>query len=349
MNLLLSMGDFGHDRGVLVVVDLAAGRAEVVLDYRPPPHLRVTGKGFAGASWVGEPGNSELLVCGFAAVYRVDPTAWQVRGILHQPCMNDLHHVTVTDQRIHVANTGLDAIDVFELDGQFVGSHACAPAWLARHRQDGEHVAREDWARLLRPGWSGHPLVWRARELTGSYYRQRADSDRPFHQRVVRDFIHPNHLLAVGDRLLCTRLADRSVVDMRTFRRVVGDTPGHPHDGVLHAGWLFLTCVNGWIVGYESGPGEPWRETCRIDVFAASGRHGWCRGLLVDDQHFAVGLTAIVGPARYPWNERVPTVRASDTETALLLLDRKSGRLRQHVALAGVSPQGKLYSILPMP
>ena len=89
---------------------------------------------FLGLAWLGAPGKSDLVACAHAGLCRIDPTTWTVNGVLHQPCMNDLHHVAVHDGRLLVVNTGLDRIDVFETSGQFMGGWDLSPAWIAAQR-----------------------------------------------------------------------------------------------------------------------------------------------------------------------------------------------------------------------
>lgn len=352
MRFLVSMGYFdGHD-GALVIADMRAERADVVLRYTPPPHLRVPGKGFTGASWAGPSGDSPLLVCGFSAVYRVDPQRWQVTGILHQPCMNDLHHASQHDGRLYLANTGMDAVDVFTEGGQFLGSHACQPAWLSAQRQAGRTPARADWGGLLAPGWSGARMTLRPEVPRGDYYGRSSaglPGERPFHQRSVRDFVHPNHIIVSGERLLCTRLADRSVVDMRRFEPVIRELPGHPHDGVVHGEHFWLTTVNGLVLAHrmESSAGL-WPEIARHDVFARTGRSGWCRGLAVTGEHLLVGLTGIRDQTRFSWNDRHPDLTSEHTESSLLCIERGGGSLVARVDLADGRPS-KIYSVLELP
>jgi hypothetical protein len=357
MNVLVTAGSFESDECALIAADLTREHAELVLRYRPPPHLRVAGKGWTGGDWLPGPahgagGARELLVCGFAAVYRIDARAWRITGILHQPCMNDLHHVTATSDRIYVANTGMDAVDVFDHAGSFLGSHACQPAWLAAHRWAGSTPARNAWAHLLAGDWSGALRRFQPEAPRGGYYDQRSAAAHPFHQRVVRDFVHPNHIRVIGDRILCTRLADRSVMDMRRFEPVLrDDTPGHPHDGVAQGGRFWLTCVNGLVVGYDM-TASPWIEAERIDVFARSERAGWCRGLCVTPEHVIIGLTRLHGTSRYPWNDRHPELSSADTESAIVCVSRSDGRVIARVPLEGVDgwhANTKIYSILELP
>jgi hypothetical protein len=346
MNVLVSGGYFdASGEGVLWSIDLTAGRAEVVLRHRPEARLHVPGKGFAGAAWSGVPGSSDLLVCGFNALYRVSVASWRVDGVLHQPCMNDLHHVAVVDDLVHVVNTGLDSVDVFRRDGSFVGAFGAGPAWLQAARLAGVCPSPADWDDLLRTGWRAASAEVAAKDSPpgGSYYGARSRLERSFHQRVVRDYLHPNHVAGFDRRLLCTRLADSRVVDLRTFETVIEDLPGPPHDGLFADGRLWLTCVGGQVVEFEPSAELPWRQASCRDVVAATGRSGWCRGLHVTADLLVVGLTEIREPSCYRWRD----LPLAGTETSILALDRATGRLLQRVDLTDRARHSKIYSVLP--
>ncbi|GMV43173.1 MAG: hypothetical protein AMXMBFR64_48890 [Myxococcales bacterium] len=345
MNVIVSGGTFDDSGdGILWHVDLERGSAETVLLHRPPPGLSVKGKGFTGASWLGPPGQSELLVCGFNAVYRVSASRWEVTGLLHQPCMNDLHHVAVIQGKVYVVNTGLDSVDVFDVAGRFVGSHCTGPAWLQARRLSGVSPSRSDWQGLLDPGWDLRSFEAADSPPRGAYYETRSSVEQPFHQRVVRDYVHPNHIAEVGNRLLCTRLADSRVVDLRTLETVIDDFPGHPHDGVVMGGQVWLTCVGGYVVSFEPSDPPPWPPVHVLDIVATTGRSGWCRGLLVRDDVLVVGLTEIRQASAYFWRD----APFAGTETSVLVIDKSTGRLLQRVDLTDRKRHSKIYSVLPL-
>jgi hypothetical protein len=328
--------DPGGD-GVVWMVDFATERAEVLLRWTPPAHLRVPTKGFAGGSL--GPGGL-LYVAAHAAVVRVDPARAEVTGVLHQPCMNDLHHVAVVQDLLYVSNTGLSAVDVLGLDGRFFGSHALLPAWANARRLHGEDFPAE--RPPVRPGWSGAaPEPWTSQRPDDGYHSiDRASA--PFHRLKVPDHLHVNHVAQVGGRLIATCFADGALRDLHRFD-VVARLPGHfLHDGVVRGGSLWLTSIDGGLIELDA---LTLRERSRIDAFA-TGRCGWCRGLAVTDDHLAVGLTE-VRRARLPphrWADRDPEA----SETSVLLLDRRDGRMLSRVDLTDPARHSKLYSIIPV-
>lgn len=338
MKALVTGGYFdeGGD-GVVWLVDLERERAEVLLRWPPPEHLHVPTKGFAGGSLGGD---GLLYVAAHAAVVRIDPGRAAVTGVLHQPCMNDLHHVAAVVDRLYVANTGLGAVDVLGLDGRFLGSHALLPAWANARRISGDDLSAD--APPVPPGWSGLPPgPWPEVHPDDGYHA----SDRrsaPFHRLKVPDHLHVNHVARLGDRLITTCFADGALRDLRGFD-VVAQLDGHfLHDGVAHGDGFWLTAIDGSVIELDA---STLRERRRIDTFA-TGHHGWCRGLAVTEDHLAVGLTEVRRHRlpRHRWADRDP----EGSETSVLLLDREDGRLLARVDLTDEVRHAKLYSVLPM-
>lgn len=337
MKALVTGGYFdqGGD-GVVWLVDLATERAEVLLRWTPPAHLHVPTKGFAGGT-LGADGL--LYVAAHAAVVRIDPLRAEVTGVLHQPCMNDLHHVAAFDDRLHVSNTGLSAVDVLDLDGRFLGSHALLPAWANARRIQGDDFPAE--APPVRPGWSGEPpAAWsEPREDDGYHTTDRRSG--PFHRLKVPDHLHVNHVAQVRGRLLATCFAEGALRELRGFT-VAARLDGHfLHDGIVHDDAFWLTAIDGSVIELDA---STLRQRRRIDAFA-TGHHGWCRGLAVTDDHLAVGLTEVRQQRlpRHRWADRDP----EGSETSVLLLDRHDGRLLSRVDLTDEPRHAKLYSVLP--
>lgn len=342
MRVLATLGYFdASGEGVLMEVDLARETARSVARGMPPEPLRVPGKGWTGMAWTGTVGQADLVVCGFNALYRLAPPDFRLTGVLHQPCMNDLHHVACDGERLLVANTGLDSVEVYSLGGAYLGGYRTQPDWLAATRLGGHTPARADWGALLAPGWSGTTPDPRFETPSGAYYTEPAGT-APFHRRVVRDFVHPNHVAVVGSQVLVTRLQDRAVVDVAALCPVVTDTPGHPHDGELDGDVFWITCVDGLIVGYAVEGGRvTGREVRRLDVAALTGRRGWCRGLRATPEYLVVGLTELRHPPRYEWRGGA----LAGTETAVLCLDKRSGRLVARVDLGDRVRHSKLFDL----
>lgn len=325
--------DDGGD-GVLWLVDFVTGRADVVLRWSPPDHLLVPAKGFAGGCLADD---GTLYVAAHAAVIRIDTVRAAVTGVLHQLCMNDLHHVATRGGHLYVSNTGLAAVDVFSLDGVFCGSHALLPAWANARRIGGLDLPHDDTS--LRPGWVGLPPgPWAHTPHDDGYYALNRRS-APFHRLKVPDHLHVNHVSFAGGRALVTCFADGTLRDLATFEVAARLGSAFIHDGVCHAGGLWLTAIDGSVIELDE---TTLSERRRLSAFDA-GHYGWCRGLAVADDYLLVGLTEVRRGRlpRHRWADREPV----GSETSVLLLDR-DGRLVERVGLTDPSRHSKLYSVL---
>jgi hypothetical protein len=331
--------------GRIAAVDLARESAEIVLEWVPPPSLRTSGKGFLGLAWLGAPGQSDLLTCAHAGLCRIDPTSSTVKGVLHQPCMNDLHHVAVHEGRLFVTNTGVDRIDVLDLSGQFIGGWDMSPAWITAQRLNGLNPSRASWASALRRGWAlascsieDEPFPANLVELSSPAL--------PFPIRKTRHFVHPNHITMLAGRPLVTRFIDRSIQDLADWSFPVLETPGHPHDGEVHDGCFWITCTAGLIVAYEIENGRlTSREAERIDIPERIGRRGWCRGLIIKDDLIVVSLTTMQYMPPFGW----PYPDFNDTETSILAIDRRTLKLAARVDLQGIGQLPKLFGLIEWP
>jgi hypothetical protein len=252
--------------------------------------------------------------------------------------MNDLHHVAALDDRLYVSNTGLGAVDVFGLDGWFIGSHALLPAWVNARRMAGGDPPDGDFP--VSPGWVGTPPTpWpNARADDGYHSPDRGAA--PFHQLKVPDHLHVNHVARAGGRLLATCFADGTLRDLRTFA-VAARLPGcFLHDGVAHGDALWLSAIDGTLLELDA---TTLLERRRISTFE-TGHCGWCRGLAVTPDHLLVGLTQVRSGRlpRHRWADRRPDA----SETSVLLLDRQNARLVARVDLTDDERHAKLYSVL---
>lgn len=316
---LAALGAFdGAGDGWIVELDAERGTIDEVAHISPPAGLAVPGKGLTGLAWLPD---GRLAVSAAAGVFLLH--GGRVQQTWAMPSFNDLHGLAHYRDRVYLVNTGLDAIDVVDLDGRFQGQFGFDPLWLTAQRQAGRFPDRAEWARLLDTRWSGRGSRFEPRTLDGGYY----GSDGPWPTRKVPDRVHPNAVTRVDGGLWVTSLALCAVVDVMDWRLVARfDAP--PHDGQATEDALWATRIDGVVEARHLA--EPEQVIRRLDVSALSGVHGWCRGLHLDARCIWVGFTAIRRRPRYPW-DRAPY---SSTRTAVVCLDRASGEVRRVFELA---------------
>jgi hypothetical protein len=340
VKLLVTGGYFdeGAD-GVIHHVELDSGRVETWARWQPPAELAVPTKGFAGA----RRDATRLWVAAHAAVVRFDLATARVDGVLHQPDFNDLHDVALDDGDLLIANTGSDAVERVSRAGVFIGRHSWLPAWAQARRMQGQ--ISDDLERACEVGWTGAAPTWVPGEGHAGYHSHASERARaPYHRTKVVDRVHPNHLVRVEGEWLATCLYDgsvRALADSRSRLRV----PGHPHDGIVEDGQLWLTTIDGgiWRAPLPLASNEPQRVA---EVFAP-GRVGWCRGLLLTPELIVVGLTEVR-------RERLPRHRWADADpresvTGLVVLERRGYAQVGFVDLTDRGRHHKIYSILEAP
>jgi hypothetical protein len=138
-------------------------------------------------------------------------------------------------------------------------------------------------------------------------------------------------------RLVATLLARRELRCMYSHR-VLARLEAPPHDGVRVGDDLWLTTVDGRV--WRVAPGG---EASLIVDTSITGRLGWCRGLAVRGDTIAVGLTAIRSQPQYAWRSDP----YDGTETAVLWLERATGRLRSQVRYEEPDRHAKVFALLP--
>lgn len=371
MKVIVSLGYFDDSgEGRLLAVDLANGHQEVLLSYVPPQPLRVPTRGFTGACFSDDA--AFIYAAGHAAVFRISTSSWTVDGTLHMPSFNDVHHVATRRDRIYVANTGSDAVDVFLRDGRFVGSYMLTPPWVLASKMQGLapsaalDVHHAGWALEQNAGvqWSDSAQVaGRIADDDGYHTVQAQRGTTPYWQSKLPDRLHPNHICLLPSQTLVTCLYDGSVRDLGTLQVVYARPGSYPHDGIVADGWFYFTTIDGtlWALplvdgalpqpllqGGNNASTLPLLTRC-WDVAEHTGKYGWCRGLLIESG--SAGVTAVVGftevrqdrMPRHRWCARQP----QGSRTGLVWLDLTSGRQLGWVDLTDGERHSKLYSVLP--
>ena len=117
---------------------------------------------------------------------------------------------------------------------------------------------------------------------------------RTLHHRALKPHrAHPNHVVAVGPRLVVTRLTTADLVDLHDPAFRIPIPEGAPHDGRLRDGLLWVTTVNGHVIGVDPDTGA---RAWHVDLAAAdpgAGLAGWCRGIAVGAERIWVGVSQL--------------------------------------------------------
>ncbi len=213
---------------------------------------------------------------------------------LSHPWFNDVHHVLPTATgTLLVASSGIEAALEFDLEGELVRQYPV----------DDERQGFWDDDRDLRFGVNLKPHT-----------------------------IHPNHLFLVGDEPWATRFELRDAVSLTDTSRRIAIDRQRVHDGHVHDGHAWFTTVDGAVVVGDPETGAI-VDTYDLNEDRQNVIPGWCRGLLIGDDHFWVGFSRIrqtAVRARLGW---IRTGLSTSLPTRIERYDRKTRRMEACIDL----------------
>ena len=312
-----------HRYETALVVRVADGRAERVLEYRSPREHSPDenpSHTFKAATFQGDTAylctQTEVLLCDFPS--------FRVRRVISHPFFNDLHHVLpAPDGTLYVAVTGLDAVAHLSPEGELLALVGT--------------LGQDPWERF-------------SRDVD---YRK-VPTTKPHRS-------HPNHLFFLGGRVWVTRFEQRDAIPLPLPADRCEDEPfslgslgreAGIHDGHVAGDRLCFTRVDGRVVRFRLGDRRGRRCEC-VDLHALTradgGPIGWCRGLLPLGDQAWVGFSRI----RYTTLRRnLSWLRHGfrsgayhgQPPTRIALYDLERRRLLEEVDLEGVG-MGAVFSL----
>lgn len=245
---------YSYQKGLILQVDSENNTVQTLLEYVSPPDACAAGDPILFKS--GTRAGNRLYLCTQTELLIYELPTFTRVGYVSLPRFNDVHHVNPTPRgTLLVANSGLETILEVTLDGVVVNE------W---------NVLGEDtWARF-----SPH-----------------LDYRHGINTKPHRS--HPNYVFQVGDEVWATRFHQHDALCVTDPTRRIAIADERVHDGVVHAGRVYFTTVNGRIV--VANP-----RTLRVeDMIDLTTMHpadtllGWCRSLLFEERRVWVGFSRI--------------------------------------------------------
>jgi hypothetical protein len=264
-----------HRFKTALVLRVEDGRVERVLEYRSP----------AGNCPDLRPSHTfkaatltadTAFLCTQTEVLICDFPSFAIRKVISLPCFNDLHHVTpAPDGTLYLAVTGLDAVAQLSPEGELL-------------RLVGV-LGQDPWERFSR------------------------DVDYRKLPTTKPHFSHPNYVFFLDGRPWVTRFQQRDAVPLDGGAKPLSIRIEGVHDGHLLKDHLHFTTVDGHLVRFALGGGEPAEPEVfdlnpAVSPDAAGNPHaadasnaantepdplGWCRGILPLGSRAWVGFTRI--------------------------------------------------------
>ena len=245
-----------YEAALIFRLDPNTGEVRTCVEYETPLEARAnehSSNVFKSGTLVGD----ILYTCTSTEVLVFRLPDFERIAYISLPCFNDLHHVTpAQDGDLLVANTGLDMVVKFNLEGEVMAE------WSV--------LGEDPWLRFSR----------------STDYRK-VDSTKP-HQS------HPNFVFEIDGEVWVTRLRQRDAVCLSSPGKRIDITVQFPHDGLVCGNRIYFTTVDGRIVIANRKSLTIDEIVDLKEIGEEKALLGWCRGLLpLDDRRIWVGFTRV--------------------------------------------------------
>lgn len=243
------------DRAFLVLTDSETGIVQKELIYRskpnhaPPDTAMIFKMGTIHKGEIILPTNTEIVF--------IDAETFSVRQAISHKTFTDLHQVTISDGLLYIANTGMEMVQVADMDGNIIKEYHLTPA----------------------PTWKNYE--------TGTDFRF-VGSTKPH-------FIHVNYVFFIEGEPWCTRMLMRDAVSLHdpSKRIDLNVSEGKPHDGLVSGSLIYFTLTDGHVVIADTNTCRVEEVINLNEISRKNEQLGWCRGLEVRGDDLFVGFTQI--------------------------------------------------------
>lgn len=251
MYLLLTLGKYQENNPYLAVLDWESKQIIDKFTYHSVDFPDIPSSSFRGGTFY----DGLFYVCTFNEVIAVDIETWAVRKKLSCPTFNDLHDVFVDEDGIWVCSTGLECVEHYSHDLDFVQRfNMCETDTRERFDKEADYRLRE------------------------------------IDKRTTPRQHHINNVVKIANETLVTRGKSESVSTL-DGHVVINGFPGMPHDGFVFEREFYLTTVNGFVEAFRVVTWERTRSYNLNKCYKKNEALGWCRGLSLDEGGMFVGFT----------------------------------------------------------
>jgi len=247
-----------YENALILEVDTETAKVKTRVEYRTPPEARASDKFSINFHAPTLHGNT-LYTCTTTEVLVFRVPEFEQVGYISLPQFNDVHHVALSpDGNLLVVSTGLDMVV------------KCTPT--------GEVL--EEFNVLGENPWH---------RFSQAVDYRKVKTTKPHSS-------HPNYVFELNGEWWVTRFNQRDAISLNGTGGRINIAVEKPHDGILHAGLIYFTTVDGKliIVDQKSLQVAEIVDLRKISDGAQQILPAWCRGLLpVGDNKFWIGFTRI--------------------------------------------------------
>ena len=202
--------------------------------------------------------NNELYVTSRTEVLVIDFETLRIKRKINSTTFNDLHHAMKIDKNIFVANTGLEMIQRYSLEGE----------------------------ELEQINLSSIP-TWKRFDKNIDY--RMVESTKP-HE------IHANYVFErKPGEIWATCLLPKKAICISEKKRCIDINEGFIHDGNVYEDSIFFTTTNGYLIEINRSTLKRKRTYNVRSQYAQQkgGTLGWCRGVGVAEGRAYIGFSVL--------------------------------------------------------
>ena len=202
--------------------------------------------------------NKELYVTSRTEVIIMDLETFEIKRKITSPTFHDLHHVMRSENDVLVANTGLEMVQRFTIEGE----------------------------ELEQINLSSIP-TWKRFDKSIDY--RLVESTKP--HKIHVNFIFERY----PGEIWATCLLTKKAISLSESKKCIKIEEGYIHDGCVFENSIFFTTTNGYLVEFNR---KTLKINRKYNIFKQyeehkSGKLGWCRGVGISEGRAFVGFTKI--------------------------------------------------------
>jgi len=250
-------------QGIIIELDLDTNEGRICTQYISPPD--VSAEDLSSTTFkAGTICNNKFYVPTLTEVLIYQLPNFEQIGYISLPCFNDLHHVVPTDNdSLLVVSTGLDMV--------------------VKVSPSGERL--QEWNVLGKNPW----------------HKFSPDIDYRKWATTKPHESHPNYVSLIGDRIWVTRFEQKDAVCLQNQAETINIGIEGAHDGIYFDNYIFFTTVNGYVVKADVDTKQI-VEVYNLNEISDKDNSvglGWCRGLKILDNNFAVVGFSRLRPTKF--------------------------------------------------
>ncbi len=286
----------GDPKSKLIEIDIDTKKVKELINFIPHKNFVVKGKGFTQIAYNKD--KNIFAIADYNQIHIIDANNYKIIKSISSNVMNDIHGIKFNDNLIIITNTGLDSIEIYNIDSDFIESINL----LTFNEANSRYLGKENNINI------------------DSYYDN--DTNKSFNQRKVKDKFHLNNCTVIDNCLIATSFTKKTLINLYLHKEISPRLPAHIHDCLVFENKIWITSVDGKIYQRNKDIRNYSDFKEYVDLFKIGRYYGWCRGLNIFEKYFFIGITQINSKtSESRWNTNIPI---EETKTGIIKMDIKN-------------------------